>query len=41
MGTSESDDEQREPGMIKDEVVLSDGRYLIYYTFEAAEHASD
>ena len=23
-----------DPGVVKDEIVLPDGRYLIYYTFE-------
>ena len=41
MGTGQSDGQDREPGMIKNEIILADGRYLIYYTFEEAEHASD
>jgi hypothetical protein len=27
-----------EPGLIKDEITLPDGRYLIYYTFADGAH---
>jgi hypothetical protein len=27
-----------DPGLVKDEIVLPDGRYLIYYTFPADEN---
>lgn len=30
-----SDDD--EPGLVKDEITLPDGRYLIYYTFPEAD----
>jgi hypothetical protein len=26
-----------EPGLIKDEITLPDGRYLIYYTFDDSD----
>jgi hypothetical protein len=29
-------DENAEPGMVKEEIALPDGRYLIYYSFEDA-----
>jgi hypothetical protein len=30
-----------EPGLIKDEITLPDGRYLIYYTFDDAPDSED
>lgn len=34
-------DDVAEPGMTKDEIVLPDGRYLIYYTFAAGDEEPD
>jgi len=33
--------ETPEPGMVKEEIILPDGRYLIYYTFSPANEAGD
>jgi Tol biopolymer transport system component len=30
-------DDTPEPGMVKEEITLPDGRYLIYYTFESSD----
>jgi hypothetical protein len=30
-----------EPGMVKEEIVLPDGRYLIYYTFDREDQDED
>lgn len=35
------DDDAPEPGMEKDEIVLPDGRYLIFYTFENGDGDGD
>jgi hypothetical protein len=34
-------DDAGEPGMVKEEIALPDGRYLIYYTFPADEPDAD
>jgi hypothetical protein len=34
-------DDTHEPGMVKDQITLPDGRYLIYYTFAEDEHADE